>query len=108
MKSYFSSVGDDELHGKLASQNRHSYRIHQEGFFKSTVQGFYSDGPSGPEIHSLEINAKIISWEDAQNICSMFIKIFIYKKIKKICEVPKNNLDWFSRPVPVPPVRICF
>ena len=31
----------------------------------------------------MEINAKIISWEDAQNICSMFIKIFIYRKIKK-------------------------
>ena len=41
MKSYFCSVGDDELHGRLASQNRHSYRIYQEGFFKSTAQGFY-------------------------------------------------------------------
>ena len=103
MKSHFSSVGDDELHGRLDSQNRHSYRTHQEGFFMSTVQGFYSNSLSGPGILSFANYETIISWEDAQMKCSMFIKIFIYRKIKKICEVPKNNLYWFSRSGPVSP-----
>ena len=61
MKSYFSSVGDDELHGRLASQNRHSYVTHQEGFFKSTVQGFY-------RIRTFRLVRRTIVWKLMQKL----------------------------------------